>query len=132
MNTRLFIAAVMIAFCANIAFAQSSNDYHKWEVSGGYSHSRVQSTIGNEVVPQRPVSSTWIRLAARVPHSLVLSSRKSFVTEVAFNFTRYFGVKGNFSGYFKLDRFLDTFPPMSIDLRRICPSTILTIDAALD
>jgi hypothetical protein len=81
MNIRLFIATVMIAFCATAVFAQSSNDYQKWEVSGGYSHARVQSTIGNEVVPQRPVSSIGIRLAARVPHSLVLSSRRSFVTE---------------------------------------------------
>jgi hypothetical protein len=30
---------------------KSSNDYHKWEMSGGYSQARTQSTIGNEVVP---------------------------------------------------------------------------------
>lgn len=36
---------------------------------------------------------------------------------MAYNFTRYFGVKGNFSGHFKSDRFVDTSPPTTNDTK---------------
>lgn len=126
MNTRLFIAAVMIAFCVPAVLAQSSNDYHKWEVSGGYSHARVQSTIGNEVVPQPtgpltidPCSSTGATFFGAQFQKFFCDRRgfNGLEASVAFNFTRYLGVKGNFSGHFKSDRFIDTSPPTTNDTK---------------
>ena len=126
MHTRLFIAALMVAFCAPVVFAQSSTDYHKWEVSGGYSQARVQSTIGNEVVPQPtgpftidPCSNTGASFFG-VQFQKFFCDRRGFNgvdASVAYNFTRYFGVKGNISGHYRSDRYVDTSPPTTNDTK---------------
>jgi opacity protein-like surface antigen len=116
----LSLSAVVIAFCAPAVSAQSSSDYHKWEVSGGYSRALTQSTIGNEVVPQPtgpvtidPCSSTGASFFGTQFQKFFCDRRgfNGFDASVAFNFTKYLGVKGNFSGHFKSDRFVDTSPP---------------------
>jgi opacity protein-like surface antigen len=116
-----FLSAVLvIAVCALGLSAQTSNDYHKWEMSGGYSHARTRSTIGNEVVPQPtgpvtidPCSGTGASFFGTQFQKFFCDRRgfNGFDASVAFNFTRYFGVKGNFSGHFRSDRFVDTAPP---------------------
>jgi opacity protein-like surface antigen len=113
-------AAIVIAFCAAAVSAQSSNDFQKWEVSGGYSRALTQSSFGTEVIPMQtgpvtidPCSSAGASFFGAQFQKFFCDRRgfNGFDTSVAFNFTKYLGVKGNFSGHFKSDRFVDTSPP---------------------
>ncbi|MGH9897431.1 MAG: outer membrane protein [Pyrinomonadaceae bacterium] len=48
------LALFMFVFCsATFTFAQSTDDYHKFEVYGGYSHNRVDTTIGGDFTDDR-------------------------------------------------------------------------------
>jgi len=85
----------MVVASASMAFAQG-DDYNKVEVSGGFSHARVDTGVDDPDLDD--------------DFADFLSDRRGFNgfdVSVAGNFTRYFGVKGNFSGHFKSDSFVD-------------------------
>lgn len=92
---KLLLLTVLILACASVSFAQSS-DYNKVEVSGGYSHARVDTGVDDNTID--PDFSNF------------LSERRGFNgfdVSIAGNLTRYFGLKGNLSGHFKSDSFTD-------------------------
>lgn len=85
----------MVVASASMAFAQS-DDYNKVEVSGGFSHARVDTGVEDPDLDD--------------DFADFLSDRRGFNgfdASVAGNFTRYLGVKGNVSGHFKSDSFTD-------------------------
>jgi opacity protein-like surface antigen len=88
---KLLFPAILIVATASMAFAQST-DYHKVEFYGGYSHNRVDTGIDDndpelsDIVNER-------------------EGFNGFETSITGNVTRYFGLKGDFSGHFKRDRF---------------------------
>lgn len=79
------IATIIIA-CASIAAAQS--DYKKFEFFAGYSHNRIDTGIGDDdpdlgdIVDER-------------------EGFNGFEVSATGNLTRYFGIKGDFSGHLK-------------------------------
>lgn len=86
MRKPLFLAILIVA-CASMAFAQST-DYNKVEFYGGFSHNRVDTGIDDS----EPELSD------------VINEREGFNgfnTSITGNFSRYFGLKGDFSGHFK-------------------------------
>ena len=87
---RTMLIVMTIAVCASIAAAQS--DYKKFEVFGGYSHNRVDTGIGND----DPALGD------------IINEREGFngfEVSATGNFTRYFGLKGDFSAHFKKENF---------------------------
>jgi hypothetical protein len=90
----IMIGTIIIA-CASIAAAQS--DYKKFEFFGGYSHNRIDTGIDDDdpdigdIIDER-------------------EGFHGFEVSATGNLTRYFGIKGDFSGHFKSR----TFPIFSI------------------
>ena len=90
----MFLAVLVVA-SASMAFAQST-DYHKVEVSGGYSHARVDTGVEDPDLDDDVAD--------------FLTDRRGFNgfdASITGNLTRYFGLKGNVSGHFKSDSFTD-------------------------
>ncbi len=89
---KLVLFAILIVATASMAFAQSTDDYHKVEVYGGYSHNRVDTGIDDndpelsDIVNER-------------------EGFNGFNASITGNFTRYVGLKGDFSGHFKSKTF---------------------------
>ncbi len=101
------IATIIIA-CASIAAAQS--DYKKFEFFAGYSHNRIDTGIGDDDPDLGDI----------------INEREGFhgfEVSATGNLTRYFGIKGDFSGHFKSR----TFPLGSA----IVPNANLELDSRL-
>lgn len=82
------IATIVLA-CASVAAAQS--DYKRFEFFGGYSHNQID---------------TGIRDAGLLDSISDHEGFHGFDTSITRNFTRYAGVKFDFSGHFKNRTFL--------------------------
>lgn len=88
---KLVFLAIFILACASMAAAQS-DDYHRVEVFGGYSHNRIDTGIGD----------------ADPDLSDIIDEREGFHgfnASVTGNMTRYFGLKFDVSGHFKKKTF---------------------------
>jgi hypothetical protein len=89
---RLMSLAILIAACASISFAQSTDDYNKLEFFGGYSHNRVNTGVGDndpaldDIIDER-------------------EGFHGFNAAVTGNVTRYVGVKFDVSGHWKRKTF---------------------------
>ena len=84
---KLLFLAVLIVASASMAAAQST-DYHKVEFFGGFSHNRVDTGIDDS----EPELSD------------IVNEREGFNgfnASIVGNFSRYVGLKGDFSGHFK-------------------------------
>ena len=97
----ILIGTIIIA-CASIAAAQS--DYKKFEFFGGYSHNRVDTCIGDNDPDLDDVFDER-------------EGFHGFEVSATGNLTRYFGIKGDFSGHFKSRTFpFPAVPGASVDL----------------
>ena len=79
---------ILIAACASISFAQTTDDYHKFEFFGGFSHNRVDTGIDDND-PQLDD---------------IFDEREGFNgfnAAVTGNVTRYVGLKFDFSGHYQ-------------------------------
>jgi opacity protein-like surface antigen len=81
----ILIGTIILA-CASIAAAQS--DYKKFEFFGGFSHNRVDTGIGDDDPSLQDIINER-------------EGFNGFEVSATGNFTRYFGLKGDFSGHFK-------------------------------
>lgn len=81
--SKLFLLAILIAVCAPIGFAQSTDDYNKIEFYGGYSHNRVDTGEGGgSFIDNR-------------------EGFNGFNAAVTGNITRYVGLKFDLAGHYK-------------------------------
>lgn len=121
--TLLPLSAFLLTCFATTAFGQ--NDYHKVEVSGLYTRARM--TYASTAFSFNDNGRTTTVNTCQQPNQYVppnaskaLCERRGFngfeVSAVG-NFTRYFGIKGNFSGHFKKEPFTDTFTNPAETLR---------------
>ena len=81
----ILIGTIILA-CASIAAAQS--DYKKFEFFGGFSHNRVDTGIGDDDPSIQDVINER-------------EGFNGFEVSATGNFTRFLGLKGDFSGHFK-------------------------------
>lgn len=97
----ILIGTIILA-CASIAAAQS--DYKKFEFFGGYSHNRVDTGLSDE----EPALAD------------VINEREGFhgfEVSATGNLSRYFGIKGDFSGHFKNQNFqIPGLPGSNLDI----------------
>jgi hypothetical protein len=94
------------------AFGQTSDEYHKNEVSGGYLY-RQPNEITNNTRVFRTKSSNVIVTDNTFPNPAKLKFQ-GFNTAYTYNFHRYVGVKGEFSGVYNNEelRFAGFIPPV--------------------
>ena len=89
---RLMSLAILIAACATVSLAQSTDDYHKLEFFGGYSHNRVDTGVGDDdpalddIVDER-------------------EGFHGFNAALTGNVTRYVGLKFDVSGHWNRKNF---------------------------
>jgi opacity protein-like surface antigen len=113
------LLALLIA-CASPAFAQGSIDYHKLEVYGGYSFGGFKSNTDSStytdpdghatVLTNLCSQQTGDEIGPNFQHYFCKRrSFNGFDTSVAYNLTKYFGVKFNVTGHYKDERFVDVF-----------------------
>ena len=93
---KFLLLGILIFACASMAFAQSTDDYNKWEFYGGYSHNRVDTGAGNSVITDR-------------------EGFNGFDTAVTGNVTRYVGLKVDFAGHFNNQSFPANTAQVHID-----------------
>lgn len=74
---KIFMSTLVIAFAATLSFAQSKDEYNKFEVYGGYSHA-------------------WVDFGGSDREGF-----NGFETAVTGNLTRYFGIKGDYGFHTK-------------------------------
>ena len=74
---KLFFATIMIACATSFVFAQSNNDYNKYDIYGGFSHARVDFGDGD------------------------YEGFNGFEAAVTGNVSRYIGIKGDYAFHFK-------------------------------
>ncbi len=117
MNTRmqkLLLSTLFLSLCASMGLAQSSADYNKVEFYGGYSRAELPSNIKTVIIdgsPIAPCTSDGANTLGKNFQNFFCKRRgfNGFDTSITYNFTRYFGIKGNVTGHYKSDRFVDTF-----------------------
>ncbi len=111
---KLLLSIFFLSLCASLGLAQSSDDYNKVEVYGGYSRAELPSNIKTVTIDGSsfdPCTSVGAANLGTNFQSFFCKRRgfNGFDTSITYNFTRYFGVKGNVTGHYKSDRFVDTF-----------------------
>jgi opacity protein-like surface antigen len=88
---KLISLAILVAACASISVAQT-NDYHKFEFFGGFSHNRVDTGIGDndpqldDIIDER-------------------EGFNGFNAAITGNITRYVGLKFDVSGHYNKKTF---------------------------
>jgi outer membrane protein with beta-barrel domain len=111
----LILMAVVLAFTVPLAYAQSSDDYNKVEVYGGYSHSRTDTGIENTF----PVLGDDLKGR---------EGFNGFNASVTANLSRYVGLKFDSSGNYRSDalRVNLAFPcqPAPLCLPAIVPADV--------
>ena len=120
LHTKLTTMALLLVALAANGLAQSGKDYNRIEVYGGYSLARGKSNVeqlnatspgGTETFSDLCSSSTGERLG---PNSQKFFCERrnfhGFDGSFTLNFSRYFGVKADFTGHYKSGTFTDVFP----------------------
>ncbi|SRR6266404_932108 len=105
---------VFFSLFAFPALAQSSGDYNKVELFGGYSRAIVQPGSKSATA----FGSTFELCSSEATDILGKNFQTSFChrrgfngfdTSITYNFSRYFGIKANVTGHYKTEPFTDTF-----------------------
>ncbi|MDQ3817611.1 MAG: outer membrane beta-barrel protein [Acidobacteriota bacterium] len=116
---RLFLSILIVMASAPLALAQSSTDSNRLEVYGGYSLGRVESNTrgqnvlisGDGTLQLADMCSSSSTEALGQNFQKFYCTRRSFNgfdTSVAYNLSKYFGIKADVTGHFKSDQFVDT------------------------
>lgn len=108
-----FFVVALIMSCGPIVLAQASGDYHKTEVAAGFSHMRGESTVGTVSgvpVGPAPVNPCTPNQIFGPNFQRFFCARRGFNgfdTSAVYNFNRYVGLKGNVSGHYNSETFVD-------------------------
>lgn len=118
---RISLLLLLILATAATAVAQGGGDYNKIEVYGGFSLGRLKSNIDSLSFTAGGQTQTYSNLCSTAtgqqlgPNSQEFfcqaRSFNGFDASLAYNLSRYLGVKGDLTGHFKSDRFVDVFTP---------------------
>jgi opacity protein-like surface antigen len=116
----MLLSLVILAGAAAVA-GQTSSDYNKVEVYGGFSLGRLKSNIDSLSFTAGGQTQTNGNLCSTATgQQLGPNSQKFFCqtrsfngfdASLTYNVSRYVGIKGDVTGHFKSDRFVDVFTP---------------------
>ncbi|HEY0379462.1 MAG TPA: hypothetical protein VGC87_21270 [Pyrinomonadaceae bacterium] len=123
---RLLPLVILLAACAPVrGLAQGADDYNKLEFYGGYSLARTESTTTSlTFVDPGGNSQTFSNLCSTATGEMLgLNSQRFFCerrnfngfdASVTYNVTKYVGIKGDVTGHFKSEQFVDVFTPPGV------------------
>jgi hypothetical protein len=121
---RHLLLTFFILFWAPASFAQSSDDYNKLEVYGGYSLARVQSNLTSASFTSAGGTQTFTNLCSSAtgdeigpnfqPFFCQRRNFNGFDASVTYNVSKYVGLKGDVTGHFKTSTFVDKFTPPGV------------------
>jgi len=120
---RLLLLLLVLGASASASFAQ--DDYQRWEVYGGYSLGRIESNTSSLTFTDPGGGSNTIsNLCSDQTGQMIGTNSQKFFCQrrnfngfdasVTYNVTRYFGIKGNVTGHFKTEQFVDVFTPPGV------------------
>lgn len=109
----LLLSIFFISLYAAPTFAQNSDDYNRVEFYGGFSHARVQpntKTFNPAGTDLLPCSREATEFLGKNFQTSFCQRRgfNGFDTAITYNFNRYFGIKGNVTGHYNSEKFVDT------------------------
>lgn len=96
--SKIFFITVFVFFCASFALAQE--DYHKFEVSGGYSFERAKDFPGDQLQGTTTIGTTTMTAFTGTNRTHNLNG---FNASATYNFSRYLGAKFEFASNFGSD-----------------------------
>jgi len=121
---KLWLLSLFILASASIATAQESTDYPKVEVYGGYSLGRFESNLSQASFTSSSGTETFSNLCSTATGDMIGPNfQKFFCTRrnfngfdgsITYNVSRYVGIKGNFTGHFKSQTYVDKFTPPGV------------------
>ena len=115
---KLLLSIFFLSLCASVAFAQGQDDYNKVEFYGGYSYARVAPNIKTVIIDGSsfdPCTAAGADILRPNFQSFFCKRRgfNGFDASITYNFNRYFGIKGNVTGHYRSEKFVDTFGPVT-------------------
>ena len=119
-----FLLPLFLA-CPVSGLAQgTTSDYHKVEVYGGFSASQVESTITQASFTGLGSTQTFTNLCSTATGDVLgpnfqdfFCSRRNFNgfdASATYNITKYIGIKGNVTGHFRSQSYVDRFNPPGV------------------
>jgi outer membrane protein with beta-barrel domain len=121
---RYQVLTFLILFCAPATFAQSSDDYPKLEVYGGYSLARTESNLSKASFTSAGGTQTFTNLCSAATGAEIGPNSQQFFCQrrnlngfdasITYNVSKYVGVKGDLTGHFKTSTYVDKFTPPGV------------------
>jgi hypothetical protein len=119
-HVRLLLLCLLALAFAPRCLAQGSDDYHRVEVYGGYSLGRFKSNVENfSFASQSAGSGSFTDLCSAATGEMLGPNSQQFFCKrrnfngfdasVTYNLSRYFGLKGDLTGHFRRETFVDDF-----------------------
>src|SRR5581483_6773488 len=75
---RIILLTILFLAFVSASQAQGSNDYHKWDIYGGYSLNRIESNLSQASLPRAAAPRPLPICAARPPGSRLVRTRRNF------------------------------------------------------
>jgi hypothetical protein len=107
-----------------MAAAQSSGDYNRVEVYGGYSLGRFESNLSKASFTSSGGTQTFTNLCSQATGEEIGPNFQPFFCErrnfngfdasITYNVSKYVGLKGDITGHFKTSKFVDKFTPPGV------------------
>lgn len=121
---KTFLSLIFVLASASVSLAQGSNDYHKWDVYGGYSLNRVESNTTQASFTSASGTETFSNLCSAATGDMIgpnfqkfFCSRRNFngvEGSGTYNVSRYVGIQGDFTAHFKSQDYVDKFTPPGV------------------
>jgi hypothetical protein len=118
-RTRLPLLLLLALALAPQCLAQAADEYRRVEVYGGYSLARVNSNVEQLAATSPGGTQTFSNLCSAATGEMLGTNSQKFFCDrrnfngfdasVTYNVSRYFGLKGNVTGHFKQESFVDDF-----------------------
>jgi len=121
---KVWLLTLFIIASHSAALAQGSDDYHRWEVYGGYSLGRIESNLSQASFTSAGGTQTFNNLCSPATGAqLGPNLQRFFCTRrnfngfdgsITYNVSKHIGIKGDITGHFKSQSFVDVFTPPGV------------------
>lgn len=115
---RIWLVLAVLLVSSPAILAQGANDYHRFEIAGTFVYAKQEANSGEQFVTEGPDHFNFFpctpdgadALGANLQKVYCLRrGYKGFSGTAAFNFRKYVGLVGDFTGLFKTETTVDDF-----------------------
>src|SRR2546425_8237971 len=121
---KLCLLSLFMLASASLGLAQGADDYHKWDFYAGYSLGRFKTNVNSASFTSSSGTETFSNLCSSATGDMIGANfQKFFCTRrnfngfdgsVAYNVSKYIGIKADLTGHFKSQTFVDKFTPPGV------------------